>query len=454
MAAPTLPGLAPRSVSLGVSTVFSLASTAPAYSLAVTVGLLAAMVGDRAPLLLAVSAIPVVLVVLAFGELNAAEPDCGTCYAWTSKPFGRHVGFLAGWVVIAACVLVMANLMQAAAIYAYTVLGLDGLAGSRPAQAAAGIAALLLMAALAAKGITLAARTQVVLFTVEALLLVAFAVRAALVEPLPRAVEGAASGPSLTTDAVVAAFLVAVFLYWGWDSSFAVNEESDDPTGTPVRAALAAMGVLVVLYAGFAWAITSYAGVDRLVAVGEDDVLAVFATSLMGSAGGTVLAGAVLVSALASAQTTILPSARAMFSMSRRGDLPAVLARVSATGSPAAATWVFTALAAGVYAVLVGTSDAVLADSVAATAVLVSGYYALTCAAVPGYFGRAGIAVRPVRRVVLPLVAAGTFGAALVLSVRDSSATSLAAVAVVLGAGLASLAVVRRTTRATRKQDR
>ncbi len=168
-------------MSLAVSTVFSLASTAPAYSLAVTVGLLAAMVGEHAPLLLAVSAVPVVLVVLAFGEPNAAEPDCGTCYAWTSKPFGRHVGFLGGWVVIAACVLVMANLMQAAAIYAYTVLGLDSLAGSRPAQAAAGIAALLLMAALAAKGITLAVRTQVVLFTVEALLLVAFAVRAALV---------------------------------------------------------------------------------------------------------------------------------------------------------------------------------------------------------------------------------------------------------------------------------
>ncbi len=52
----------------------------------------------------------------------------------------------------------------------------------------------------------------------------------------------------------------------------------------------------------------------------------------MGSTGGTVLAGAVLVSALASAQTTILPSARAMFSMSRRGDLPSPLARVSATG--------------------------------------------------------------------------------------------------------------------------
>ena len=237
-------------------------------------------------------------------------------------------------MVIAACVLVMANLMQAAAIYAYTVLGLDSLADSRPAQAAAGIAALLLMAALAAKGITLAVRTQVVLFTVEALLLVAFAVRAALVDPLPDPPAGAAglAGTVLTPDTVVPAFLVAVFLYWGWDSSFAVNEESDDPTGTPVRAALAAMAVLVVLYAGFAWAITSYAGVDRLVAVGEGDVLAAFAASLMGSTGGTVLAGAVLVSALASAQTTILPSARAMFSMSRRGDLPSPLARVSATG--------------------------------------------------------------------------------------------------------------------------
>ncbi|WP_162599765.1 APC family permease [Nocardioides solisilvae] len=443
--------LAPRSVGPVVSTVFSLASTAPAYSLAVTVGLLAALVGDAAPLLLAAAAVPVVLVVLCFGELNAAEPDCGTCYAWTSRPFGRRTGFLAGWVVVAACVLVMTNLLQAAAIYGWTVVGLDDLAGSRVAQAAAGSVLLVVMAGLAARGITLAARTQVVLFTVEAVLLVAFAVRAAVATPLPASPDGGAAGFVLTTGTVVPAFLVAVFLYWGWDSSFAVNEESDDPTGTPVRAALAAMGVLVVLYAGFAWAVTSYAGVDRLVAVGEGDVLAEFATSLMGSAGGTVLAGAVLVSALASAQTTILPSARAMFSMARRGDLPPGLARVTATGSPATATWVFTALAGVAYAALVATSEAVLADSVAATALLVSAYYALTCAAVPFFFGRRGCAVRPVRRVVLPVVAAGTFVAALVLSVRDSSTTSLVAAAVVLGTGLAWPSLTRHPLR---KQDR
>ncbi|WP_104105126.1 APC family permease [Nocardioides sp. 616] len=451
-AAPQERRLARGSVGLSVSTVFSLASTAPAYSLAVTVGLLAALVGDAAPLVLAVSAIPVVLVVLSFGELNAAEPDCGTCYAWTSKPFGRRVGFLSGWVVIAACVLVMTNLMQAAAIYAYTVVGLEGLADSRPAQAGAGIVLLVVMAALAARGITLAARTQVVLFAVEALLLVAFAVRAALATPLPTPLSPTTGTTiaDLSTSSVVAGFLVAVFLYWGWDSSFAVNEESEDPAGTPVRAALIAMGVLVVLYAGFAWAVTAYAGVDRLVAVGEGDVLAEFATSLMGSTGGTVLAGAVLVSALASAQTTILPSARAMFSMSRRGDLPSTLSRVTGTGSPARATWVFTGLAAGVYAVLVGTSEAVLADSVAATALLVSAYYALTCAAVPFYFGRSS-AERPVRRMVLPLAATGTFCAALVLSVRDSSTTSLVAAALVLGTGLAYPSLTRHSQQ---RQDR
>lgn len=444
--------LASGSVGLTVSTVFSLASTAPAYSLAVTVGLLVSLVGEAAPLVLAASAVPVVLVVLAFGELNAAEPDCGTCYAWTSRSFGRTVGFLGGWVVVAACVLVMTNLMQAAAIYAYTVAGL---AGSRVAQAVAGVVLLLVMAALAARGITLAARTQVVLFSLEAVLLVVFAVRAALATPLPdpAPIAGGAAGDVLLVSELVAAFLVAVFLYWGWDSSFSVNEESDDPARTPVRAALGAMAVLVVLYAGFTWAVTSYAGVGRLAVVGEDDVLARFATSLMGSTGGTVLAGAVLVSALASAQTTILPSARAMFSMSRRGDLPASLSRVTAAGSPAVATWVFTAMAAVLYAVLVCTSEAVLADSVAATAVLVSSYYALTCAAVPFYFGRRRTAERPVRRAVLPGIAAATFTAALALSVRDSSTTSLVAAGLVVATGLAHLAVTR-SIRSTRKQDR
>ena len=40
------------------------------------------------------------------------------------------------------------------------------------------------------------------------------------------------------------AFLLCVFLYWGWDAVLAVNEETKDPEKTPGRAALIATVIL------------------------------------------------------------------------------------------------------------------------------------------------------------------------------------------------------------------
>lgn len=451
----TAPGrLRPRAVGLGASTVLSLASTAPAYSLAVTVGLLVGLVGEHAPLVLVAAALPVTLVVLCFRELNRAEPDCGTCYAWTTRALGPTAGWLTGWVAVAACVLVLANLAQASAVYAFTVVGADDLAASRVAQGVLGTALVALVTWLAVRGITVAARTQVVLFAVEALGLLWVAGRALATQPLPPPAEaaGAAGAPATVgVGAVAAALLVAVFLYWGWDSSFSVNEESVEPTATPGRAALLAMAGLVVLYAGTTAALLAWAGPDRLAAIGEDDLFAALGDALLGSTGGTVLAGAVLASALASTQTTVLPAARAALAMARRGALPRPLSAVTPAGSPAAATWAVAGLAAAVYLALLATSDAVLADSVAATGVLVAGYYAVTAAAVPAYFGRAA-RERPLARVVLPAVTAATFAVVLVLALRDlaaTSTTSLAAVLAVLAVGGLYLALVptaRRTS--------
>ncbi|CAM3185440.1 Putative amino acid permease YhdG [Nocardioides dubius] len=383
------------------------------------------MVGGWSPLLLIVAAVPMVAVILCFGELNRAEPDCGTCYSWTSRALRPRAGQLTGWIVIAACVLVMTNLIQMAAVYLFTVLGADSLAESRLAQAVAGVALLAAMAWLAYRGITVAARVQVALLIAELLGLVWFAGAALLADPLPQRVE---VDPSFS--GVVAAFLVAVFLYWGWDSSFSVNEESTEPTRTPVAAALWAMAALVVLYAGFTWAVTRYAGAGLLAEIGEGDLTAVLADRLLGSSGGTLLAGAILASALASAQTTILPSARSVVAMAHRGDLPAPLGAVQANGSPTAATWSITVLSAIAYVALVFSSEAMLADSVAATALLVAGYYLITCATVPLYFGRAAWQ-RPWRRMLLPVATAVLFVVVLAESIRDASTTTLAVTAVV-----------------------
>ena len=66
--------------------VIGVASTAPAYSLAATLGFIVVIqgVGVKAPAVLLVSFVPIFLVSLGYRYLNKADPDAGTTFAWTS----------------------------------------------------------------------------------------------------------------------------------------------------------------------------------------------------------------------------------------------------------------------------------------------------------------------------------------------------------------------------------
>ena len=70
--------------------VIGVASTAPAYSLAATLGFIVAVkgVGVHAPAVMLVAFIPMLLVASAYKYFNRADPDAGTTFAWTTRAFG------------------------------------------------------------------------------------------------------------------------------------------------------------------------------------------------------------------------------------------------------------------------------------------------------------------------------------------------------------------------------
>jgi amino acid transporter len=328
-------------------------------------------------------------------------------------------------------VLVMSNLAQVASIYTFVLFGLDGAADSRLAQAALGTVFILGMAVLAYRGIRIAAWTQLVLLTIEIVALVWFAMNAFWEASSFSIPMFSSTGQGSWATGV----LVAVFLYWGWDSSFSVNEETREPRSTPAVAALLANAFLLFLYVVVAWSAVAYAGADSLAEISGDDFFAALSRDLLGSAGGKLLIGAVLVSALASTQTTILPTARTMLSMARRDAFPGQFARISARyQTPSVATWVFAGASVLIYLTLVLTSDAVLADSVAAVSVLVSLYYLATAAAVPVYFSGA-IRGRVLQRAVVPLLATAAFVTVLVLAVSEAGTGPLVVVGVTMVVG-------------------
>src|SRR6187455_890921 len=77
------------------SLVIGVASTAPGYSLAATLGFIVAVagIGLQAPAVLLVSFIPMLCIAFAYNYMNRADPDCGTTFAWTTRGLGPHLGW-------------------------------------------------------------------------------------------------------------------------------------------------------------------------------------------------------------------------------------------------------------------------------------------------------------------------------------------------------------------------
>ena len=83
-------GLKGGALGLVSSIVVGMASTAPAYSLAATLGLVVAsggslLAGVKAPAIVLLAFIPMYMIAVAYQELNKAEPDCGTTFTWATR---------------------------------------------------------------------------------------------------------------------------------------------------------------------------------------------------------------------------------------------------------------------------------------------------------------------------------------------------------------------------------
>ena len=114
-------GLKPDALGYISNLVIAIASTAPAYSLAATLGFIVAVggVGVHAPAVLIVSFIPILFVSVGYRFLNLADPDAGTTFAWVTRAFGPQLGWVNGWAIFLADIIVMASLAAIASNYTF-----------------------------------------------------------------------------------------------------------------------------------------------------------------------------------------------------------------------------------------------------------------------------------------------------------------------------------------------
>jgi amino acid transporter len=397
-ARPLEKGLKTGAISFASSVVIGVASTAPGYSLAAVLGLVVAVegVGVQAPAIFLVAFIPMLLVATAYKYLNKADPDAGTSFSWTTRAFGPNTGWITGWAIVVADIIVMANLAQIAGLYSFLLFGIDD--PSTFAVTLIGVIWIAVMTYVCVIGIELNAKTQQWLLTAEVVTLGIFAVVA-----LTRVWAGTAPAGSINPElswfspfaidsmsALTSGVLLAVFIYWGWDSLVCVNEETEDAENVPGKAAVAATLILLGIYVIVSTAAIAYGGPDKLANDDTGDVLGILANSVFGSdLLGKIVIIAVLSSAAASTQTTILPTSRTALSMARSKAFPRAFAHIHQEHqTPDTATWWMGGLSILWYVGLTLVSEDILFDSIAALGLMIAFYYGMTGFACVWYFRR------------------------------------------------------------------
>jgi amino acid transporter len=389
-------GLKANAIGFVSNLVVGTASVAPAYSLAATLGFVAAIngIGVFSPGVMIAAFVPMLLIASAYRYLNRADPDCGTTFAWVTRALGPQLGWINGWTIFIADVIVMASLAEVAATYTYQLFGWDYGSSHIWIVIAGAVAWIVLMTWICHRGVELSARLQQFLLGYEVTMLVIFSVVALAtvylhhptgsIHPEVKWLNPFGGGFSPMVDGV----LLAVFIYWGWDSGVALNEETRDKRNGPGLAAILSTLLLVMIYVLVSASAQAYHGTSFLIK-NSSDVLTPLGPSVLGSVGNKLLIIAILCSASASTQTTILPTARTTLSMARWGAIPEAFGRVHPRFKTPSLSTIGMGAISIVWTVLLlalNPSLNVLGDAIAGLGFCIAFYYGFTGIACVVYF--------------------------------------------------------------------
>ncbi len=374
-------GLKANAIGFTDALVIGLASTAPAYSLAAVIGLVVVAVGVQAPAVLLASFVPMFFIAAAFYYMNRADQDCGTTFSWVTRAMGPWFGWIGGWAICTTGILVVGSLADVAARYGLLLVGWDSAAESKGAVTALAVVIIALMTAVCVLGTELSARLQNVMIFAQVVALLLFAV-VALTKggELDFSMSWLSPFALEDTGVLVSGLLIGVFIYWGWESAVNLTEETEDSETTPGLAAVLSTVILLVTYVLVAVAVVAFAGLDRVGEFEDDDaILSTLAGDVLGSPLDQLIVIAVLTSALASTQTTILPASRTVLSMARGGAMPESLGAIHPRYlTPHVSTILIGVLATVWYVPLNLLSENFLFDTLSALSLMIAFYYALS----------------------------------------------------------------------------
>ncbi|HEY6310718.1 MAG TPA: APC family permease [Streptosporangiaceae bacterium] len=443
--------LEPNAIGVAQDTVIGMASSAPAASVGLTLAALAAATAYGSGLIILITAVPMLVIANAYRRLNLWNANCGASFEWVGRAINPYLGFITGWLMVAAYVIATVSGVEVLGPSVLAVFGSNSssLWGNIAIATAVGV----VMLVIAIVGIKLTARTQVGMAVVEYAILVGLAI-AGLVAVLSHhhgTLPISRGWLSLSgiggRGSAVAGFLTAVFIFTGWDGTLYVNEEVKHRRVNPGRAAVMAVAFLAVIYT---ISIVGLQGVVSPAKLQANSSLAlVYVAQALGGGGwAKAMALALALSVIATTGTGIVLTARIIYGMASYRTLPQFLANVSRRfATPVAASILVGLLILGLTWVYLLTTSMQNAfnDVVAVSGLLFAIFYVLTALATIVYYWRRVLTSAWDALVlgILPLGAAGFLVWILVRSLQTAPAAWIWSLVGVVGTGVILLLVAR-----------
>jgi amino acid transporter len=447
--------LEPDAIGVSQDTVIGMANAAPGVSVGLTLAPLAAATAYAVGPIIILTAVPMLIIANGYRRLNLWQAQCGASFEWVGRAINPYLGFLTGWLMITGTLV---GSISGVVVLAPSVLAVFGSSSTSTwPNILISTAVILVMLTIAIVGIRITARTQVGMGLIEYVILIGFAIVGLILVlghhhgtfPITRGwftVSGIGGHGSLAQG-----FLIAVFMYTGWDATVYVNEETKRRTVNPGRAAIMAVLLLAIIFTIAEMGLQGVVSPAKL-QHNSADALVYVAQAMGGGGWAKVMALALALSVIASTGTGIVVLGRMAYGMARQRVLPPLLSIVHPRFStPAIATLIIgVILIAATWVYLLSSSIAnAFTQLIDVTGLLYAGFYILTAISAMVYFRRRIISniADLVLVGILPLGAAAFLVWLLVKSLLTAPASQLWSVVGVVASGVVLMFVARLVLR-------
>jgi len=365
------------------SVIMGIAGSAPGYSIAgtATVLFVTVLYGGAAALLYC--GIFMFGIVFAFSYLSRDDSHAGAAYSWVRRAIHPILGYLSGWALVVSALLFMVIATFPAGGSVINIF--TSATPSKLVTTIIGAVFFLCMVAAVAAGVTVTVKVQIIMSTIEVALLVVFAALAIFHAHHVTSFSWSWFSPSVFhhkgSGTFAAGALVAAFFYWGWDVTANLNEETKAPPSTSGLGGVIGVVVVFLLFEVFTIATNLVLTQAQLTDPNNSsDILAVLGQAVWHGWGGKLLILSVVLSTVATLETTLIQVTRTLFTMGRDHTLPKALGKIH----PLRKTPVVATATAAVFSLLLfvassslGSVYNILNDGVTAIGLQICIYYGL-----------------------------------------------------------------------------